>query len=262
LLLFSAISGMVSAQNVIAMSDAEITRADGVSVPETAMPVVGAGVTGTTDAGARYAPVRFPLKLGSSPPRLQVDIVFDGPPMPRKLEASVIEEIALIWAAYGVGVQTSSASDVRRDSAVRLAVMLADRPDARVAPEALGSIVFVDDVPKPTIAMYPTVIAELVAKATLNGSYSHEWPVAFHDVIVARVLGRALAHEIGHFLLRSRNHSAVGLMQASQSLRDLIAPNRERFVLSADEVTRLASITATASQSSPAAARPAVTPSR
>jgi hypothetical protein len=253
---------MVSAQNVIAISDAVITRAGGVSVPETAMPVVGAGVMGTTDAGARYARERVPLKQAWSPPRLQVDIVFDGPPMPRKLEASVIEEIALIWAAYGVDVQTSSASDVRRDGVVQLAVTLAGRPDARVATEALGSIVFVDDVPKPIIAMYPTAIADLVAKATLNGSYSHEWPAALHDVIVARVLGRALAHEIGHFLLRSRNHSAVGLMQATQSSRDLIAPNRERFVLSADEVTRLACITSTASQPSPAAARPAVTPSR
>jgi hypothetical protein len=54
------------------------------------------------------------------------------------------------------------------------------------------------------------------------------------------VLGRALAHEIGHFLLRSRNHSTVGLMRANPSVSDLIGRSRQTFSLSADDEKRLA----------------------
>jgi len=50
------------------------------------------------------------------------------------------------------------------------------------------------------------------------------------------VLGRALAHELGHFLLRSRTHSPKGLMRPSQALPDLVSPDRRPFTLSAGEV--------------------------
>jgi len=63
-----------------------------------------------------------------------------------------------------------------------------------------------------------------------------------HDLLPGRVLGRALAHEIGHFLLQSRDHAATGLMRARQWTPDLVPPDRRRFGLSAVEVSRLTSI--------------------
>jgi hypothetical protein len=66
-------------------------------------------------------------------------------------------------------------------------------------------------------------------------------PVAIHDAAVGRALGRALAHEIGHFLLRTRQHSPTGLMQAMHSISALIGTDRRPFVLSADDVARLGS---------------------
>jgi hypothetical protein len=185
--------------------------------------------------------------------RLQVEVVFDGPPMPPKIEASAMEEAAGIWAAYGVDVHRSGASDVSGDGAVRLVVMLADRPDRRIAKAALGSIVFVDDVPEPAIVMYRSAITAVLSTVTLNGSNDREWPTALHDLVLGRVLGRALAHEIGHFLLQSRDHAATGLMRAQQWTPDLVSPDHRRYVLSADEVTRL---TAISFRPSPAAASP------
>lgn len=35
-----------------------------------------------------------------------------------------------------------------------------------------------------------------------------------HEILLARALGRALAHELGHYLLKSRTHAASGLMRA------------------------------------------------
>jgi hypothetical protein len=172
---------------------------------------------------------------------LRVDIIFDGPPMSPRLERSAMQEVALIWAAYGVDVSTLKASDRRRDGAVGLTVTLADGPDRRIATGALGSIRFVDDVPEPAIVMYPDVIASLVS-TTRFGSLDLISPGAFHDLLAGRVMGRALAHEIGHFLLRSRQHSAAGLMRALQPAPDLVDPSRHLFGLSSDEVTRLAAM--------------------
>lgn len=74
-----------------------------------------------------------------------------------------------------------------------------------------------------------------------------EWPTILRQVVLGRVLGRALAHEIGHFLLRSRGHSQIGLMRANQSIADLAAPERFRFNLSPDEVARLVTATSAVS---------------
>jgi hypothetical protein len=229
--------------------------ADGFQVADTGAPVAGPVWAARTDASGK-PPLQMPCFPQLSPPRLRVDVVFDGPPMRRKVEKLVMEEIAVIWAAYGVDVHRVKANDSSENGAVRLTVKLADQPDRRVTLGALGSIPFRGGVPGSTITMYPNAIAALVSDAKLNGSNDREWPTAFHELIVGRVLGRALAHEIGHFLLRSRGHSEAGLMRASQSTYDLVAPNRRRFVLTADEVTRLVSTTL---QSSPAA-RPTGTP--
>jgi hypothetical protein len=98
---------------------------------------------------------------------------------------------------------------------------------------------FFGGVPEPAIVMYPNAIVALVSTVTLHGSHEHEWPNALHDLIVGRVLGRALAHEIGHVLLRSSGHAAEGLMRAQHLVPDLVAADRRRFVLSESEVMRL-----------------------
>jgi hypothetical protein len=48
------------------------------------------------------------------------------------------------------------------------------------------------------------------------------------DVLLGRALGRALAHELGHYLLCSKAHSARGLMQARRSSSDLFSTERLR----------------------------------
>jgi hypothetical protein len=179
-----------------------------------------------------------------SRPRLRVDLVLDGAVMPPGLEATAMEEVARIWAPYGVDVRAPDGNhDVGRHDAVRLAVRLADRSDGHATAMALGSIQFLGDLPEPAIVMYPKAIDKLVSGVTLYGRTNRQWPSAFRDFIVGRVLGRALAHEIGHFLLRSRHHSAAGLMQSDLAAPDLVGADRRRFVLSAEEAARLDAVT-------------------
>lgn len=198
----------------------------------------------------------------SSPPRLHVHLVFDGPQLPGKLEDAAMQEVTVIWAAYGVDVHRPTVSEAGGDSAVTLAVRLADHPSRRMATWALGSIPFRGGVPEPAIVMYPNTVARLVSTITLHGSSDQEWPVDFRNVVLGRVFGRALAHEIGHFLLRSRDHSPVGLMRALQSVSDLVAPERQRFALSARDVARLAITTSASVQAPPSTDQTGNTSSR
>jgi len=172
---------------------------------------------------------------------IQIEIVFDGTPLPPKREASAMREIRQIWARYGVDVHRSSADAVRTDRAVRLAVTVVDHDVPHLPPGALGSIGFVDEVPEPAIAMYPGAIDSLVSNVEFFGRNEHDWPAPLRDLLVGRVMGRALAHEIGHFLLRTTHHSTAGLMRAQQPVTYLVDPDPRRFLLSSDEVTRLVS---------------------
>jgi hypothetical protein len=66
-----------------------------------------------------------------------------------------------------------------------------------------------------------------------------QWPRSLHDQIVGRVIGRVLAHEVGHFVLRMPRHTAAGLMRPVQFQDDLVALSRRPFTLTAVDISRL-----------------------
>jgi hypothetical protein len=61
-------------------------------------------------------------------------------------------------------------------------------------------------------------------------------------MVLGRTLGRALAHEIGHYILRSRGHSLTGLMRARRPVTDFMEAGRSRFGISGDEVARMQTV--------------------
>jgi hypothetical protein len=61
------------------------------------------------------------------------------------------------------------------------------------------------------------------------------------ETLLGRAMGRALAHEIGHYLLASKVHTTTGLMQAKRTAAELFASARRRFGL---EVSQRAAIVA------------------
>jgi hypothetical protein len=60
-------------------------------------------------------------------------------------------------------------------------------------------------------------------------------PIMERETYLARAMGRALAHELGHYLLASKVHTKRGLMQAQRSASDLFAPTRSRFEIDATQ---------------------------
>jgi hypothetical protein len=65
---------------------------------------------------------------------------------------------------------------------------------------------------------------------------------AKRDEVEGTALGRALAHEIGHYVLRTREHARSGLMRAIHPVPALIDTDRRRFTLSAGEILRVVAL--------------------
>jgi hypothetical protein len=66
-------------------------------------------------------------------------------------------------------------------------------------------------------------IQQHVAAVHRDGHPFMSLPKALGDILLARALGRALAHEIGHYLLGTADHTPHGLMRASFAPQDLLA---------------------------------------
>jgi hypothetical protein len=174
----------------------------------------------------------------STPPQpLRVEIRIEGTAPPPAFVAAAIEEAADIWAVYGVRIRVPAA-DAVDDGGLRLVVKFTRPGERHTARGALGSILFDGNAPEPTIELYPTAASALIAAVAFNRRES-AWPAGPEDKVLARVLGRALAHEIGHFLLRSKTHSRDGLMRAEHIGSDLMAPGHRGFALSPDEICTL-----------------------
>jgi hypothetical protein len=164
---------------------------------------------------------------------------------------SAMEELIAIWAPYGVDVREATVDEAGRSGALKLSVVLVDHQSGKVPRNALGSAWFVGGSPQPTIFMYPNTIAGLVSTTTLFGRREDQWSTKLRDHVLGRAFGRALAHEIGHVLLRMRDHHDNGLMRAQYSANDLVTTDLRSFRLMTDEVMRLTVLTAPRPLASP-----------
>jgi len=177
------------------------------------------------------------------PPHLRIDLVFKGERLSAQLKTAALEEAAAIWAAYDIEIHEATVADAAvGDGAVKLAVTIASRPVRNVAADALGSIYFVDGFPTAAVVLYPNTIAALIPPEMMLGPGVHERSPFSYDRMLGRVTGRALAHEIGHYLLRSRGHSPHGLMRAKPPMTEMIEMNRHGFTLADGDVSRLISL--------------------
>jgi len=185
-------------------------------------------------AAARLVPVLLALAAGSpaASPLLHIALTFDAGAA-RSIEMAVTQEAARVWAAYGIEVDGPPMTAGGRPGTITLHVSMARRPAHGTNDQSLGSIVFHDGVPEPSISLYVASADDLISTAA-EYDPSH-WPPAFHDELLGRVLGRALAHEIGHYVLRMRGHSTFGLMRAVHPIAELMEIRGRNLALSPDD---------------------------
>lgn len=170
--------------------------------------------------------VRTPLRWGATEWRLMMG------------------EVSRIWAPYGVDICWGGGVERCTGWQVRFRVSIADAlPHLGTSPAGnptLGQITFAADGPRTDISLSVAAARSLVLRATLGDRPLADWPAHSEEILVPRVLGRALAHEIGHYLLASRDHSRFGLMAASYRPDQVTFASSSRFRLDAHQLSRLA----------------------
>jgi hypothetical protein len=116
----------------------------------------------------------------------------------------------------------------------RLELVVTNRLPPSGSPDALGWVDFLaPERPARTITISLAAARRLAAQARWP---VNSWPAprALHDRFIARTLARSIAHELGHFLLRSSAHGPRGLMRARFTASDMFE-SEESFGLEPPE---------------------------
>jgi hypothetical protein len=96
---------------------------------------------------------------------------------------------------------------------------------------ALGWILFAADGPAPSIGLSRANAEALISQMPgVTGA-----TIVGHEILMGRALGRALSHEIGHYLLKSKLHTPHGLMRANWPSDELLSNDRRGFKLTAEQ---------------------------
>jgi hypothetical protein len=104
----------------------------------------------------------------------------------------------------------------------------------------LGWIVFDDSTtPEQEIYVsYENALALLESSPGVVGVVEN-MPLLKRELLLARAMGRALAHELGHYLSASKTHAPKGLMMAVHSAAEFFGMELNRFTLEAAERERI-----------------------
>jgi hypothetical protein len=167
-----------------------------------------------------------------------------GPALPAAVVNAAVREAADIWSPYRVAIDQIGPCGSAPEEAVVLTVLTARSPAGEVAmPQgALGAVDFGQDgTPDPIVTVFVDQLMVFVEHVRVGHTSEDRWPSVLRERIVGRALGRVIAHELGHYLLGSRDHASTGLMRAVQRTDELFDGPRGGFTLSPSEVRRLKS---------------------
>jgi hypothetical protein len=163
----------------------------------------------------------------------------------RRTLTGIVTTTRDIWRPYAdVTFEFASAEQV---PAGALQLLITDRVSPVSDGASLGWIEFIDGRPSNVITVSTTAVATLMKASRWNGT-----PKMVQRTFLERALARAIAHELGHFLLASREHAARGLMRGQLTAEEIMQPHRASFRLDRAQVDKLRSSTLLARRNEPA----------
>jgi len=168
--------------------------------------------------------------------------------IPPQVVNAALDEAASVWREAGIALLTQHDDDESSPSdraatdhrslprGLSIAVVFDDGPPTMK--DFVGTIGWIQfdasNTPMPEIHLVHANVIEMMrgmyGEATMN-----QMTQAQRQTYLSRALGRALAHEVGHFLFQSKVHSSGGLMKARQAAGALFGPDRKAFVVSVEQ---------------------------
>jgi hypothetical protein len=162
--------------------------------------------------------------------------------------SEVMDDVRAIWKPYldlefdGQEVVSSTTYDDQ----VRVAIVDHPMPGSSLDGASLGWIDFrAPGKPSNTVTVSTAVITRLLADGRWGGRPIQDFPASFRARLVKQALARSIAHELGHYLLRSSAHASDGLMRPRLTVFDMIVPGTNSFRLLPDQIKMLERRTAT-----------------
>jgi len=149
-------------------------------------------------------------------------------------EGAVIEEVEAIWRPMGVAIRLRHRSDKPCDRLIAVRSDLEAAPEDASAETALGWVPFVEGRPRQLVYLRVSRAHTMIA-AVAPGKR----PGGMTDLLVAKLLGRTLAHELGHVLLNSQDHDPTGLMRSLYRAQDILRDPPQAYTLNALQRARL-----------------------
>ena len=166
-------------------------------------------------------------------PHVRIALSFaPAPGLPPDVARAAAAEAAGLWAPHGVEIVVVDPGRLLPADTVVLRVAVGTAPAPPGSSIALGEIGFdIDGMPGHLVTVFVDRVLRLLAEARVSGVPMAAWPTSFQRRVLARAIGRVIAHEVGHFVLRMRGHSRAGLMRVSHTAGDLADPGRLPFQL-------------------------------
>jgi len=146
-------------------------------------------------------------------PRVRLELLLTTAPcLSEAARTAMMTEAAAIWETHGVAIDWLSPSPARPPAPHRLRVLVIEgRPSGTHRNEAFTVGELVRPAKGHAMAMMSIESAQRLL-TSVRGRAGYDL-VAVDPRRLGLVLGRALAHEIGHYLLETHTHARDGLMR-------------------------------------------------
>ena len=177
--------------------------------------------------------------------------------IPRPLVTATLAEASAIWRTAGVTFAWDIVDDapvhdisVSRDIRVNDAGRAPSLPTlcvtidsaggpARGPGMAIGWILF-DPAGVPNRDIHLSFANAMELIQSVDGTVLSRMTIMEVRTLLARTLGRALAHELGHYFLASKEHAPSGLMKARRTASEFSGPSRSGFEIEPELRNRVA----------------------
>lgn len=149
-------------------------------------------------------------------------------------------EVHTIWKVLGAEIRAVASFD---ESCARIVVVKAESealPEDMSHEDAIGWVPFAAGHARQLLFLRVTR-----ARLMVDGVITGVNPEGLTNLMLAKLLGRTVAHELGHVLLNSSSHADSGLMRARYRANDVLRVQASAYTLNAAErallFTRMAS---------------------
>jgi hypothetical protein len=150
----------------------------------------------------------------------------------RRMLAEILKNASDIWRPYADVTFTPADESTLVAGSLRL--LITDRTSTISDGASLGWIEFVDGRPSNHIT-----VSTGAAMALLKASRWNGLPKTVQHTFLVRAMTRAIAHELGHYLMASREHVAHGLMRGQLTADDIMQPRKSSYRLDRAQVQQL-----------------------